>query len=83
MFVTVSKQRMTSDSLAGFVFLRVEQVNSRYAGLASASNIPKSLKRLMTPAGFEPATVGSEIRLKGNLNLHLSACLPKVNPWNH
>ena len=35
-------------------------------------------------AGISVWTLGYEfVRAKGNLNLHLSACLPKVNPWNH
>ena len=83
MFLLIYKQNMTSDYLQTQESGRVYRLVTDSAVRGDLRKHSKSLKRLVTPTGFEPVTVGLEIRLIGNFNLHLSACLLKVNPWNH
>ena len=61
MFLLIYKQNMTSDYLQTQESGRVYRLVTDSAVRGDLRKHSKSLKRLVTPTGFEPVTVGLEI----------------------
>ena len=61
MFLLIYKQNMTSDYLQTRESARAYRLATDSAVRGDLRKVSKSLKRLATPAGLEPATVGLEI----------------------